>query len=217
MSQSYLHQNLNITQDLIVDEKGGLVMMEFERPIMKQAAQDVCKYGGDILNVGFGMGIIDSYIEEYSINTHWIIEAHPQVQQKILDEGWGEKKHVKLIFQPWQEVLHTLPKFDGIYFDTYGENQVPFHQYVHNILKPKSIYSFFNNPNADLEEFNYPYLTLQDYLQSPIPEYYEKGPLYPEVFFRFNINFTPVKINPLPGNYFHPKKKIYWHPVLTFK
>ena len=214
----YLSENINFHPNgEIQSQNGKWIMMEWEREIMEASARAICINGGDILNIGFGMGIIDSYIEEYSINTHWIIEAHPQVQQKILDEGWGEKKHVKLIFQPWQEVLHTLPKFDGIYFDTYGENQDPFHEYVHNILKPKSIYSFFNNPNADLEEFNYPYLPLQDYIQSPINEFYEKGPISIKKFFRFNINFTPVKINPLPGNYFNPKKKIYWHPVLTFK
>ena len=64
--------------------------------------------------------------------------------------------------------MHKLPKFDGIYFDTYGENQVPFHEYVHNILNFKGIYSFFNNPNTAQEEFNYPYLALQEIIKSPI-------------------------------------------------
>jgi hypothetical protein len=138
-NKPYFQQNLQYTQDLLIDENGKFVMMEWERPIMKKAAEDICKNGGDILNVGFGMGIIDSYIEEHSINSHWIIEAHPEVQKKILDEGWGEKKHVKLIFQPWQEVLDKLPKFDGIYFDTWDEDQNPFNEYISYILKPKGV------------------------------------------------------------------------------
>jgi spermidine synthase len=135
----------------------------------------------------------------------------------MLNEGWGNKKNVKLIFEPWQEVLTKLPKFDGIYFDTYGENQVPFHEYVHNILNPKGIYSFFNNLDTAAEEFNYPYLALQEIIKSPIDEYWEKGPLNPEVFFRFNINFTSIEIDPTHIAYFNPNKKTYWHPVLTFK
>jgi protein arginine N-methyltransferase 2 len=217
MDKSYLLHNLTFTSDFIQDEEGGFVMIGHENPIMKQAAKDICKNGGRVLNVGFGMGIIDSYIQEYNVNEHWIIEGHPQVQQKILNEGWGNKKNVKLIFQPWQEVLTKLPKFDGIYFDTYGENQVQFHEYVHNILNPKGIYSFFNNPNTAAEEFNYPYLALQEIIKSPIDEYWEKGPLNPEVFFRFNIDFTSIEVNPTHIAYFNPNKKTYWHPILTFK
>jgi protein arginine N-methyltransferase 2 len=217
-NKSYFQQNLKYTEDLLLDEEGKFIMMEWERPIMKQAAKDICKNGGDVLNVGFGMGIIDSYIEQYSIKTHWIIEAHPEVQKKILDKGWGEKKHVKLIFQPWQEVLNKLPKFDGIYFDTWDEDQNPFNEYISYILKPKGVYSFFNNPTAHSEEFNYPYLPLQDYIQSPVNEFYEKGPIAKEKFSQFDINFTPIKVDPPENNgYFNPKKKIYWHPLLTFK
>ena len=217
-NKPYFQQNLQYTQDLLIDENGKFVMMEWERPIMKKAAEDICKNGGDILNVGFGMGIIDSYIEEHSINSHWIIEAHPEVQKKILDDGWGEKKHVKLIFQPWQEVLDKLPKFDGIYFDTWSEDQTNFDQYVPNILKPKGIYSFFNNPTSHNEEFNYPYLALQQYIQSPVNEFYEKGPASPERFYKFNIKFSSIKVDPPKNNgYFNPNKTTYWHPILTFK
>ena len=48
MSKSYFEQNLRYTQDVLVDENNLNVMMEWERPIMKQAAFDICKNGGDI-------------------------------------------------------------------------------------------------------------------------------------------------------------------------
>ena len=46
--------------DTLVDEKGLTVMMGWERPIMNQVANIITLTGGDILNIGFGMGIIDT-------------------------------------------------------------------------------------------------------------------------------------------------------------
>ena len=153
MGKSYFKQNLRYTQDVLVDENNLNVMMEWERPIMKQAAFDICKNGGDILNVGFGMGIIDSYIQEYPIKSHTIIEGHPDIQKKIIADGWAKKPNVILIFDQWQNVIDNLPKYDGIYFDTWADNQIPFDEKVPNILKPNGIYSFFNSPTNAGEEW----------------------------------------------------------------
>ena len=218
MGKSYFKQNLRYTQDVLVDENNLNVMMEWERPIMKQAAFDICKNGGDILNVGFGMGIIDSYIQEYPIKSHTIIEGHPDVQKKIIADGWAKKPNVILIFDQWQNVIDNLPKYDGIYFDTWAENQIPFDEKVPNILKPNGIYSFFNSPTNAGEEFVYPYTPLQKILKSPIPEYYYKGPASPERFYKFDITFSFVKVDPPKKNgYHHPSKKDYWSPLLTLK
>lgn len=35
--------------------------------------------GGDVLNVGFGLGIIDTAIQSHRPRSHTIIEAHPDV------------------------------------------------------------------------------------------------------------------------------------------
>ena len=42
------------------------VMHEWERPLMAADAKQLCKNGGSILNVGYGMGIIDGYIKSYN-------------------------------------------------------------------------------------------------------------------------------------------------------
>jgi len=147
--RNYFDRTPTFVDDEIVDENGNYIMMEWEREIMKESAEVICQKGGDILNIGFGMGIIDSYIEEHRPRTHWIIEAHPEIQKKIIEGGWLKKPHVKVIFKPWQEVLYHLPKFDGIYFDTWDEPQEEFNLNIHNLLKPDGIFSFFNNPAQD--------------------------------------------------------------------
>ena len=37
-------------------------------------------------------------------------------------EGWDKKPNVNCIFDKWQNVYKDLPKFDGIYFDTWMQN-----------------------------------------------------------------------------------------------
>ena len=49
------------------------VMMDWEDPLMSASAAYVCENGGDILEIGFGMGISPGYIQSHSISSHTII------------------------------------------------------------------------------------------------------------------------------------------------
>ena len=150
MKTPYIQQSLTYTDDgRLMDSNGYAVMMEWEAQLMKAGADTICKNGGRVLNVGFGMGIIDSYIQEHNVEEHWIIELHPDVYTKMLKDGWHLKKNVKILFGDWRHYLQYLPKFDGVYIDTWDEVLYDFHAYVHNILKPNGIYSYFNNPRGD--------------------------------------------------------------------
>ena len=83
--KEYVNQKLTYTQDgRLLDEDGLAVMMDWEKPIMDRAAEIVCRNGGRVLNVGFGMGLIDTAIEQYDIYEHWIIETHLDVYQKMI-------------------------------------------------------------------------------------------------------------------------------------
>ena len=53
------------------------VMMDWEDSIMEASADYVCEGGGDILEIGFGMGIAADYIQANSITSHTIVENHP--------------------------------------------------------------------------------------------------------------------------------------------
>ena len=144
----YLSDSLTYTDNgNLITTNGNLVMMEWEDDIMRESAKVVCENGGRVLNIGFGMGIIDTYIQTHSIKEHWIIEAHPDVLKYMKQNGWYDKPNVTIIENTWQNVLHTLPTFDGIYFDTYAESDfyrllVP---HLGQILNKDGIFCFYGD------------------------------------------------------------------------
>ena len=207
-SKPYLEQKLTFKSNGdIFDEDGRGVMMGWEDSFMHEGAKTICSTQGDVLNIGFGMGIIDNYIQSYNPRTHWIIEAHPQIQEKMCKDGWLKKPHVRCIFTTWQNVLNYLPKFDGVYIDTYGEATQDFFSNVHKILKPNGVLSWFNNPT--LEEDKYPCHEV----------------IYEVLSKRFNMNFREIDIPIIEKNqtnniddYYYPlNAKAHYHPELTLK
>ena len=48
-------------------QKKHFVMMDWEHNIMKAHADYACSNGGDILEIGFGMGISANYIQQNNI------------------------------------------------------------------------------------------------------------------------------------------------------
>ena len=72
------------------------VMMDWEDPLMAASAAYVCEGGGDVLEIGFGMGISATYIQSHTINSHTIIENHPQIIPKA--RAWAaDKQNVTII------------------------------------------------------------------------------------------------------------------------
>ncbi len=176
----YLQQPLSYNSDgtALLDADRDAVMMEWERPIMKAHAQilledvsppkDSPHRPRRVMNVGFGMGIIDSILqEEWRPTQHTIIEAHPDVYAKLCKDGWNTKPNVRVFFGRWQDVLPALRKageleFDGIFFDTYAEHSFDmedFHEAITTtdgnprgkslLSKPSGVYSFFNGLAPD--------------------------------------------------------------------
>ncbi|KAK9711858.1 Arginine N-methyltransferase 2 [Basidiobolus ranarum] len=134
-------------------------MMGWEKPLMERHAKIICPSEGlDVLNVGFGLGLIDDEIQKYKPRTHTIIEAHPDVYAHMLKLGWDKKPGVRILFGRWQDVMDQIEHaFDGIFFDTFGEFYADlreFHEYVPNILKDDGIYSFFNGLGATNQFFH---------------------------------------------------------------
>ncbi|KAL9667346.1 hypothetical protein QQ045_001700 [Rhodiola kirilowii] len=143
----YLEDRVSFSEDKIMDAESKAVMMAWEKPLMEAHAKAVCSQGGHILNIGFGMGLVDAAIQQYSPLSHTIVEAHPEVYDRMCRTGWKEKKNVKIVFGRWQDVLSQLDTYDGIFFDTYGEyyeDLREFHHHLPSLLKPGGIYSFFN-------------------------------------------------------------------------
>ena len=111
------NENLNIYSDKILTNNGFEVMMDWERPIMAKMSEEVCKFGGDILEVGFGMGISATQIQQFNIKSHTIVEINTGIFNTAQD--WSlDKQNVNLINDDLLNYLeYTNDKFDGIFFD----------------------------------------------------------------------------------------------------
>lgn len=148
------HDNVryNAANTLLLDNDNDAVMMEWERPLMMAHAQILTSEmkGKRVMNIGFGLGIIDTALQGYEPSLHVICEAHPTVYKKMIEDGWDKKKNVRICFGRWQDELPKLVEegleFDGIFYDTYGEHFTDledFHELMVKVLnKPDGIYSF---------------------------------------------------------------------------
>lgn len=150
-SAEYLSRSVRYDGERLLDEANDAVMMEWERPLMEAHASRLCATGGDVLNVGFGMGIIDGLIAARAPRSHTIMEAHPAVLERMRADGWAERPGVRILSGRWQQSLPVLlaegMQFDGIFFDTYGEHNsdmAEFHAALPRLLRPGGLYSFFN-------------------------------------------------------------------------
>jgi type IV protein arginine methyltransferase len=160
----YLQHKLRYNSDetALLDQDDDAVMMEWERPLMQAHAQIMMmeETGSRrrVMNVGFGMGIIDGILQDqYQPSLHVIIEAHPDVYQKMLADQWDKKPNVKICHGKWQDVMPQLIQegleVDAVFFDTYAEHSFDmedFHVLMAQVLsKPRGVYSFFNGLAPD--------------------------------------------------------------------
>ena len=159
-SAQYLAAALSHSGDKLLDEQQNGVMMAWESDLMKGSADALLTTPGlRILNIGFGMGIIDGFIQNHTNKpaSHHIIEAHPSVITDMRKKGWFEKSDVTVHEGRWQDILPGLVAenqvFDAIYFDTFAEDYAQFREFfsehVIGLLDPGGRWSFFNGMGAD--------------------------------------------------------------------
>ncbi|CAO3609300.1 unnamed protein product [Cunninghamella echinulata] len=191
VNEDYLNQKLHYDDNKLMDANNDAVMMGWEGPLMVEHAKVMCpKEGLDVLNVGFGLGLIDMELQKYKPKNHYIIEAHPDVYAHMKELGWDKKPGVTILFGRWQDMVPTLTTtFDGIFFDTYGEfydDLRAFHDAVPNILNSDGIYTWFNGLGATNQFFHDIYCRVSEvdlrdfgldteYIDMDIPTADEKG------------------------------------------
>ncbi|QLQ78360.1 hypothetical protein HG537_0A06070 [Torulaspora globosa] len=159
--QVYLNTKLEYNDNALVTKQNrDGVMMDWETNIMELAANTICLQNTPeltVLNIGFGMGIIDTFISSHSPHKHYICEAHPDVLAKMRADGWYDRPNVVILEGRWQDTLNTLLDqgsifFDGIYYDTFSEHyndMLDLYDLVVGLLKPDGVFSFFNGLGAD--------------------------------------------------------------------
>ena len=145
---SYLNQTLTITGSEIyyIDQGTKLeVMMDWEDEIMSASAAYACQNGGDILEIGFGMGISAGYIQSHSINSHTICENHPQIIPLALE--WAkDKPNVNIVTSSWYDVRNNLSTYNGVFYDTFGDDDWDkFGIELPNLVKANAKVTWWNN------------------------------------------------------------------------
>jgi protein arginine N-methyltransferase 2 len=157
-SAEFLRSPLVLQNDRLLDEDKNAVMMSWESDIMSMSADLLASRPGvRILNIGHGMGIIDTFFQAKSPSSHHIIEAHPAVLTEMRSKGWYEKQGVTVHEGKWQTVVQALIDegitFDAIYFDTFAESYSSFRYFftesVIGLLDPHGKWGFFNGLGAD--------------------------------------------------------------------
>ena len=123
---TYISQSLTFNESKITFTDSEIkweVMMDWEDPLMLASAAYICEEGGDILEIGFGMGISAAYIQSHTINSHTIIENHPDMIPRA--QAWAaDKSNVTIVEGSWYDIKDTLSTYDGLFMDTYGDKDM---------------------------------------------------------------------------------------------
>lgn len=166
----YLSQSLTFEQDRIYYLENGKeleVMMDWEHEIMSASAAYVTENGGDILEIGFGMGISAGYIHSHSISSHTIVENHRDVIPKAL-EWAAEKPNVTVITGSWYDNKDNLSTYDGVFYDTFGDQKcLQFSSTLPNIVKPGAKVTWWNIFYNSESVYNFDNIQYQEFVVSP--------------------------------------------------
>lgn len=157
-NKAYLKSQLRYQGHILLDESDNAVMMDWETEIMQRHAETLIpKKGLKVMNVGHGMGIVDTAIQTHEPAEHHIIEGHPQVHQRLREQGWYDKPNVIIHEGRWQDILPKLVEqgvvLDAIYYDTFAEDYAAlkefFSEYVIQLLASDGKFGWYNGLGAD--------------------------------------------------------------------
>ncbi|KIJ46111.1 hypothetical protein M422DRAFT_29486 [Sphaerobolus stellatus SS14] len=146
------------------DETVG-VMMGWERGIMETTVEKLCAdhplkaSGLRVLNIGFGLGIVDTLFQSIDPppSLYTIIEPHKDVLAHMRATGWYDRPNVKILEGRWQDFVEQSDIYgnggwDVVYIDTFAEGYEElkkFFDVLPDLLSgPEARFSFFNGLGA---------------------------------------------------------------------
>ena len=161
----------------ILNENGAEVMMNWEALIMEKSAEFICHNKGDVLEIGFGMGICSDYIQAQGVNSHTIIEIHPEIIEKL--KIWADdKSNVTIIEGDWNSV-EDLSTYDGIFIDTYGDdNWSDFKDFALAKAKSGAKITYWNNFTDKRNEHSFDSVSFDDISVTPDDNTYFTSNIY---------------------------------------
>ena len=150
----------------ILNEQGAEVMMNWETSIMEKSAEFICHNSGDVLEIGFGMGICSDYIQAQGVNSHTIVEIHPEIIEKL--KVWAaDKSNVTIVEGDWNSVS-GLSTYDGIFIDTYGDdNWSSFKDFALAKAKSGAKITYWNNFTDKRNEHSFDSVSFNDISVTP--------------------------------------------------
>ncbi|KAF4550820.1 Arginine N-methyltransferase-like protein 1 [Elsinoe fawcettii] len=157
-NNDFLRSSLHFTDKQLLDSSSNAVMMDWETEIMaRHATTLIPKSGLRAMNVGHGMGIVDTEIQKHNPAEHHIIEAHPAVIESMRKNGWFDKPNVHIHQGRWQDVVPKLIEqgvvLDAVYYDTFAEDYSAlrdfFNEAVIGLMDSKGLFGFYHGLGAD--------------------------------------------------------------------
>ena len=178
---TYIDQTLTFESDKIYYTTEDLemeVMMSWEDPLMSASAAYVCSGGGDILEIGYGMGISAGYMHSHSIASHTIIENHPDVIPRA--QAWASgKSNVTIVTGSWYDIKDSLSTYDGVFYDAYGDDdQIHFSSSLSSLVKKGGVATWWNSHPNETNFFDIPNVTYQQYSVDPPANTYFNNTTY---------------------------------------
>ena len=145
--------------------------------IMKEHTDFICEGKGDILEIGFGMGISANYIQAQDVNSHTIVEIHPQIIDKL--KIWAEdKSNVTIVEGDWNSV-EGLSTYDGIFLDTFGDNNWSnFKSFILSKVKDGGKITYWNNFGEERNEHSFDSISFEQISVSPDNNIYTELSVY---------------------------------------
>jgi guanidinoacetate N-methyltransferase len=145
-------------QELLID--GQQVMQAWERPVMRALARAAAESGGDVAEIGFGMGISATFLQESGIRSHTIVECHPDVLARL--DAWRVQRpgaSITVVPCRWQDWAVEPASFDGVLFDTYPTSEeeygaevastptyaASFFPAARRMLRPGGVFTYYTN------------------------------------------------------------------------
>ncbi|KAJ9076805.1 Arginine N-methyltransferase 2 [Entomophthora muscae] len=186
-NKDYLGMDLKYSEDKLLDAEGNGKLLHLKKNL-------------HVLNIGFGLGLIDNELQLRKPASHTIVEAHPDVYSHMLETGWGSKPGVRIIFGRWQDNMDAISDrcYDGIFFDTFGEyyrDMKEFHEQVPNMLSDDGTYSFFNGLGGDVKLFHDVYCRIAQLHLADL---------------NIETTFSQITIDPSSAKIWDGVKRRYW-------
>ncbi len=181
-------------------------MEDWEINYMERLAEIACRNEGNVLELGFGMGLSARAIEAHNIDGHYVIECHPDVIAKCIKNfhyAIGANR-LHLLSGFWQDITPLIKDetFDGILFDTYPMSEEELHsnhfwffKEAYRLLKPGGIFTYYSDEATKFSEKH-------------LKKLEESG------FKKKNINFEICEVNP-PADCEYWKDSTMIAPIIT--